>query len=177
MKKALLLASAVVALGAASTANAAVIVVGGGWTTVGFGAAGSALNIGGDNVFTFTLPTPGKLRITDAFLIGDIFRLTINGVVLGPTSAPGAGANVGGDYDAAFASGYYSAGEYDLLAGNFTVTGTATVSPFNGGDAGLRVDLAAIPEPGTWALMIMGFGLAGGALRRTRGQTVRLTYS
>ena len=177
MKKALLLASAVVALGAASTANAAAIIVGGGWATVGFGAAGSSLNIGGDNMFTFTLPSPGKLRITDAFLIGDIFRLTINGVVLGPTSAPGAGANVGGDYDAAFASGYYSAGEYDLLAGNFTVTGRATVSPFNSGDGALRVDLAAIPEPGTWALMIIGFGLAGGAMRRSRGHVMRIAYS
>lgn len=176
MKKALLLASAVVALGAASTANAAVIVVGGGWTTVGFGAAGSSLNIGGDTIFTFTLPTPGKLRITDAFLIGDVFRLTINGVVLGPTSAPGAGANLGGDFDAAFASGYYSAAEYDLLAGDFTVTGQATVSPFGGGAAGLRVDTAAIPEPGAWALMIMGFGLAGGALRRVRRETVRVAF-
>jgi PEP-CTERM motif len=176
MKKALLLASAVIALGAASTANAAAIIVGSGWNTVRFGAPGSSLNIGGDTIFTFTLPTPGKLKITDAFLIGDIFRLTINGVVLGPTSAPGTGANVGGDYDAAFASGYYSAGTYDLLAGNFTVTGQATVSPFGGGDAGLRVDLAAIPEPGTWALMIMGFGLAGSAMRRVRRETVHVAY-
>lgn len=27
---------------------------------------------------------------------------------------------------------------------------------------------AAVPEPGTWAMMIFGFGLAGGALRRRR---------
>lgn len=29
-------------------------------------------------------------------------------------------------------------------------------------------DLAAIPEPATWAMMIAGFGLAGGAMRRAR---------
>jgi len=29
-------------------------------------------------------------------------------------------------------------------------------------------DLAAVPEPGTWALMILGFGSAGAALRRRR---------
>lgn len=28
---------------------------------------------------------------------------------------------------------------------------------------------AAIPEPASWALMIAGFGLVGGALRRRRG--------
>ncbi|MES2753339.1 MAG: PEPxxWA-CTERM sorting domain-containing protein, partial [Pseudomonadota bacterium] len=31
--------------------------------------------------------------------------------------------------------------------------------------------VAAVPEPGSWAMMIIGFGLAGGALRRgTRGR-------
>ncbi|WP_293379098.1 PEPxxWA-CTERM sorting domain-containing protein [Phenylobacterium sp. SCN 70-31] len=28
---------------------------------------------------------------------------------------------------------------------------------------------AAVPEPGAWALMILGFGAAGAALRRRRG--------
>lgn len=31
----------------------------------------------------------------------------------------------------------------------------------------LRVT-AAVPEPGTWAMMLMGFGIVGGALRRRR---------
>jgi len=30
------------------------------------------------------------------------------------------------------------------------------------------VSVAAVPEPATWAMMIMGFGLAGGMLRRRR---------
>ncbi|MBI1200442.1 MAG: PEP-CTERM sorting domain-containing protein [Phenylobacterium sp.] len=29
-------------------------------------------------------------------------------------------------------------------------------------------DTGAVPEPATWAVMILGFGLAGGTLRRRR---------
>jgi hypothetical protein len=34
------------------------------------------------------------------------------------------------------------------------------------------------PEPMTWALMLIGFGFVGGAMRRrTKHQSVRLTYA
>lgn len=39
--------------------------------------------------------------------------------------------------------------------------------------SGLTVDdqvAGAVPEPATWAMMILGFGLIGGAMRRRRGQ-------
>jgi hypothetical protein len=35
---------------------------------------------------------------------------------------------------------------------------------------------AAVPEPATWAMMIAGFGVAGGALRRSR-RTTRVTFA
>jgi hypothetical protein len=41
----------------------------------------------------------------------------------------------------------------------------------------LAPGVAAIPEPGTWALMIVGFGLAGAALRRQREQTAALSVA
>jgi hypothetical protein len=40
----------------------------------------------------------------------------------------------------------------------------------------LRGQLAGIPEPASWGMMIVGFGFAGGALRRRR-QSVRVTYA
>jgi hypothetical protein len=35
---------------------------------------------------------------------------------------------------------------------------------------------AAVPEPATWAMMLVGFGLAGAGMRRRR-QSVRVTYA
>lgn len=36
----------------------------------------------------------------------------------------------------------------------------------------IRGQLAAVPEPASWAMLITGFGVAGVALRRRRRQTV-----
>jgi hypothetical protein len=38
-------------------------------------------------------------------------------------------------------------------------------------DYGFRTYVAAVPEPGAWALMILGFGAAGAAVRRRRVRT------
>lgn len=35
----------------------------------------------------------------------------------------------------------------------------------------------AVPEPSTWAMLILGFGVLGGALRRSRGASESLTYA
>ena len=37
----------------------------------------------------------------------------------------------------------------------------------------VSLSIAAVPEPATWAMMIGGVGMAGGALRRRRSATVR----
>ncbi len=41
-----------------------------------------------------------------------------------------------------------------------------------------NIKLAVVPEPATWAMMIMGFGLIGGALRSAKGrQTARVRFA
>ncbi len=35
----------------------------------------------------------------------------------------------------------------------------------------------AVPEPSTWATMIMGFALVGGAMRAAKGRAPRITYA
>jgi hypothetical protein len=37
--------------------------------------------------------------------------------------------------------------------------------------------LSAVPEPATWAMMILGFGLVGGVMRRRQRQTVRYAFA
>ncbi len=59
------------------------------------------------------------------------------------------------------------------LAGLATVRlGTAT--RLEGFSGGLNID--AVPEPATWAMMLIGFGFAGSAVRRRRTQ-VQVTYA
>jgi hypothetical protein len=68
----------------------------------------------------------------------------------------------------------YTLTAYVPTSGSVRVRFTGDSASVARGAPGLdNVSLAAtpvggVPEPGTWALMIAGFGLAGGALRRTR---------
>jgi PEP-CTERM motif len=74
---------------------------------------------------------------------------------------------------ASFACGTFGGGP------SYTIT-TSTASAFNVDFTTLRTGetyvfgvLPAVPEPGTWAMMLTGFGLAGVALRRR--QSARLS--
>ncbi|MFQ3596080.1 MAG: PEPxxWA-CTERM sorting domain-containing protein [Sphingomonadaceae bacterium] len=55
-------------------------------------------------------------------------------------------------------------GNIDGDAGDFLI-GLGSLQP---GDKFALVLLGIVPEPGTWAMMIAGFGLVGGAMRRRR---------
>jgi hypothetical protein len=60
---------------------------------------------------------------------------------------------------------------------NDTYRVTLDVSGLAGGPQSLSVDAklgAGVPEPATWAMMIGGFGLVGGAMRSRRRATPRL---
>jgi hypothetical protein len=70
------------------------------------------------------------------------------------------------------------AGDYQVFSFTQAATSAATTLTIFGSDSPAFIDLddvsvveavsSGAPEPASWALMILGFGLAGGALRRRR---------
>lgn len=68
-------------------------------------------------------------------------------------------------------------GRFDGATGTITAIGTLGFAPNPGGPGSVGVfngtvegilDLPAVPEPATWGMMIGGFGMIGGTLRRRR---------
>jgi hypothetical protein len=131
--------------------------------------------------FSFSLINSAILKVTDAFASGDQFL--ING--LGNTAVPlardgfqidglnytsvplGANFNLGNNFDAALGNPGWSSGEWLLGPGDYFISGIAIVTPYSGGGVGALELSDAVPEPSTWAMMILGFaGIGFMAYRR-----------
>ena len=174
MKKIILSALGVSALALCSTANAAIINVtgtpntltlsttstlDGNNTTIGFSDSSPVANFMETILFTNSLDGiyTGALTTSSRFINYTSAVLTGPGVPGGTTSAfiCSTTKNCGlGDT-------FLSAGDFEL-----DIAGT------NGGVGSVAgtVDFSAVPEPGTWALMLFGFFGMGVAVRRGRKQ-------
>jgi hypothetical protein len=158
--------AAALAVSLASTpAVATDLVLGSGWQIDTLFEAGQPTAL---SDWTFTIANGAHFSLTDCCLGGDVW--TLSGDIVG-SSVIGAGANdlradgspAGDEWlnpSLGKFSRFLSAGTY-----NFTITGD--------GAAGLSAQLAirldsSIPEPGTWAMLIAGFGLTGAVSRRRR---------
>lgn len=150
-------------LGFAGSAAADTLAVGDGWKEFSFGGVGSAWS----KTFDFTLVGATLLKVTDAFQSGDRFDVTNFGASLGLTSLPGSvGDQINANYDAAFADSRWSSVSFLLAPGSYSISGTTVLSPFGGGGAAVRLAVAAVPEPSTYAMLLAGLGMLGLIVRR-----------
>ena len=128
-------------------------------------------------------------RISDANgLVGDRYA------VAGDDSGQAPGTQIGADYGT-FTIGSFSApygalvgrigSDFQLLGANFngTAWGTGNLElfywdGFSGDNFGeITFNFGAVPEPSTWALVILGFGVIGSGLRRQRKTRAALTFA
>jgi hypothetical protein len=109
-------------------------------------------------LITFTLPlgtTPNPATLT-ATLVGSVTSSSNGGVTVDFVN------NLGNPL--VFNSG---AGQFYLTVTDTSVSPTSTNAFING-----RIVMAAVPEPATWAMMLLGFGGIGFAMRRRRQPTL-----
>lgn len=97
-------------------------------------------------------------------------EVLLNGVLLNPpglvTGAGGANTNWA----------LYSTGTFTAGAGSTLTFRAAGTSDSLGGYLD-NITLSAVPEPATWAMMLIGFGMAGYGMRSRRKDAVRITYA
>lgn len=173
MKKYLLAAAGLVTLGLSSNANAALYI----------NITGATGTFGNTNV---TCP-PGPLPC--AFNNGFYFAKPAGYQLVGATiTSILTGSNAATNIDftsvtlngVAFAIGSTGAVEFRSITNKPLLPGmnSVLVSGLSGGNASFTgtLSFAAVPEPSTWLMMILGVGIAGAALRRRR-QTVKVSYA
>ena len=107
--------------------------------------------LGGDYYASLTTASPNVY-----FTTLTIYAL-VGGVQMGPALMQYSG---GPTHAITLLPASFGAGDYRLSFGGTTSGG--------GGEAGTLSFFAAVPEPGTWALMLLGFGGIGMAMRRRR---------
>ncbi len=84
-------------------------------------------------------------------------------------SGPGGPYELNQEFDDGI-SEFWQLSSLFLEAGSYmlTINGDNNSTGSLGGTVTIN---SAVPEPGTWAMMLMGFGAAGYAMRRRRGMT------
>jgi hypothetical protein len=148
-------------------AAAAVLVADTGWQDDTLTAAGQPTE---QSPWTFTVTQTSILSVVDCCATGDVYTLS-GDFAAATTFFAGNASDVQaeGSYGSFWLNANFSKLALTVGPGSysFSITGAGE----GGVPAGLGVRLdtaAAVPEPATWAMMIIGFGAVGSAMRRRR---------
>ncbi|QYE33619.1 PEPxxWA-CTERM sorting domain-containing protein (plasmid) [Polymorphobacter sp. PAMC 29334] len=122
-----------------------------------------------DSIVRFTAPTTGKYNVSGFFELLDTHPTGVNAIIAFDNtvvfdqmlSGPGA-------LSPSTPGGLVPFGANGILlhAGDFLDYGVNNAGNFYNDSTGLSLTFAAVPEPASWALMIVGFGLVGFSARR-----------
>lgn len=121
----------------------------------------------------------GSISQTLALNAGQVYNLSFaySHNLFSPAEATSASAEVtidGLDNIVSHSTGTTSNLDWRIFTGSFTASGNDTLTFTNltgGPNEGIFLDavsVAAVPEPATWAMMLVGFGAIGFQLRRKR---------
>ena len=167
-------------LGAATAANAASVIVGPvpavltppsssvfGANLTGSPSTSTAI----DDVFTFTIQ--GSAALTNAqistILLNDTQNVTFSSILLDSTFA------FSKTSDDPNPESWALLNPVTLGVGTHTISVLGTLLGETGSYSGtINVQVAPVPEPGTWAMMLLGFGAMGLMIRRQRRALVQI---
>ena len=125
---------------------------------------------GTDAILSFTAPTTSLYNVSGTFSRLDRTPTGGNGVAV---LAIGGSTIFSGAIPAgAQGSGFSFNQTVSLVAGQTIFLGVNNAGEYTFDSTGLTGAIRAVPEPASWALMILGFGVAGYALRRRTRATV-----
>lgn len=113
----------------------------------------------------FAIDTNADFLVRQANNAGTLTSVGSLGVAVGPRSS--FDIDFGGKAYLQDASRFYTV---DLTTGAATLVGETSVPIFG-------IAVAPVPEPATWALMLLGFFAIGGAVRAQRPGRTKLSYS
>ena len=178
MKKTLFsIAAAVATVAMAPAANAAITMTttdtGAGSFTIGFGATELA------DTFTESFTFDVASGLTGLFSLAATTTGTgTNNVDFSSVVLSGGTLGAGGfSFAQVLANPETRGGDVNIGSGSYRVTFNGTSAGANGSFGGsVAFAAAAVPEPATWGMMILGMGMVGASLRR-RNTKVAVTYA
>lgn len=132
--------------------------------------------------FTFMIAAGevGSFTVVDGGFAGDTFKVTNFGSDIGATSAVASAVyatatDTGNNFEAALANPAFSNAVLTFGEGSYSISGRLDqsvtmdgTSPLNATLGAVRLTVAPIPEPSTYALLLGGLGLVGLLARRRR---------
>lgn len=124
-----------------------------------------------NSIVRFTAPITGKYNVSGFYELLDTNPSGVNVIIAFDNTVvfdqalsgpPAVGPGTPGGLVAFGASGIF------LHAGDFLDYGVNNAGSFYNDSTGLALTFATVPEPAAWAMMLAGFGLLGGSMRRAR---------